>query len=238
MRPTANFDRFQPDIRYAYDLKPVLYQPEMLNDNFPAYFMYRDSYRNEEEKERIAKADLRFDYTITPPNRIGKEYIKTYGHYHPEAGKLSYPELYQVIEGEAVFVLQKRGERDDTIESLAIVEVDEGEAIIVPPGYGHVMINRTEERLITSNWVCRSFKSIYEPYTVLRGACYYLTEDGWIRNKNYSEVPELAFAENRTDRVLKINGDMYELVNDLDALEFLKKPDEFQQMFEEVLEFK
>ncbi len=237
MRPTANFDRFEADIRYAFDLKPVLYQPEMLNENFPAYFMYRDSYRNEKEKEKIRKAGLRFDYTITPPNVIGMEYIKTYGHYHPKAGDLSYPEVYQVLEGEAIFVLQKRKERDDVIESLAVVEINEGEIIIVPPGYGHVMINRTGEKLITSNWVCRDFKSIYEPYTSLRGACYYLTVDGWIKNERYREVPELSFAKNKTKRVLDVKGDMYELVDDLDTLEFLKKPDEYRDVFEDVLDF-
>ncbi len=238
MRPTANFDRFKADIRYAHDLKPVLYQPETLSDNFPAYFMYRDSYRNEEEWEIIKKARLRFDYTITPPNMIGKEYIKTYGHYHPKAGELSYPEVYQVLEGKALFILQKRGEKDDVIESLAIVEVNEGEVIIVPPEYGHVMVNQTDQKLITSNWVCRDFKSIYEPYTELRGACYYLTVDGWIKNENYKSTPELTFAKNRTEKVLRVKGDMYELVNDIDSLEFLKNPDEFRDMFEEVLEFK
>ncbi len=237
MRPTANFDRFEADIRYAFDLKPVLYQPEMLSENFPAYFMYRDSYRNDEEKERIRKAGLRFDYTITPPNRIGKEYIKTYGHYHPKAGEMSYPEVYQVLEGRAVFVLQKRGETNDVIEKLAIVEVDEGDVIIVPPEYGHVMINRTDEKLITSNWVCRDFKSVYMPYTELRGACYYLTVDGWIRNERYREVPELTFARNRTKKVLNVRGDMYQLVDSLESLEFLKKPDEYGDIFEEVLEF-
>jgi len=238
MRPTANFDRFKADIRYAHDLKPVLYQPEALDDNFPAYFMYRDTYRNEEEKKIIEKARLRFDYTITPPNMIGKEYIKTYGHYHPKAGELSYPEVYQVLEGKALFILQKRGERDDVIESLAVVEVNEGEVIIVPPEYGHVMVNQTDQKLITSNWVCRDFKSIYEPYTKLSGACYYLTVNGWIKNENYKTTPELAFAKNRTEKVLRVKGDMYELVNDIDSLEFLKNPDEFRDMFEEVLEFK
>ena len=238
MRPTANFDRFKPDIRYAHDLRPVLYQPEMLEDDFPAYFMYRDSYRNDGERRLIEEARLRFDYTITPPNMIGREYIKTYGHYHPKAGDLSYPEVYQVLEGRAVFLLQKRGEKDDIIENFAVVEVDQGEIIIVPPEYGHVMVNKTDERLITSNWVCRDFRSIYEPYTNFRGACYYLTADGWIKNRNYRNVPEISFATNRSDRILRVKGDMYELVDSLDALEFLKNPDEYRDMFEEVLDFK
>ncbi|MBE8540527.1 glucose-6-phosphate isomerase family protein [Geoglobus acetivorans] len=235
MKPVVDFERFKPDIRYAYDLKPVLRQPDELKDNFPAYFMYRDAYLTGEDWEKIKEAGLRYDYTITPPAVIGDEYIKTYGHYHPKAGKLSFPEVYQVIEGKALFIIQKRSNEDDQIEDVVAVEVEEGEIIIVPPEYGHVMVNRTDRRLVTSNWVCRNFSSIYEPYTNLRGACYYLTRLGWVKNTNYAAVPELRFA--RPNQILDVSGDMYDLVNEIEVLEFLADPDGYEDMFKKALKF-
>lgn len=234
MKPLIDFEKFEAEVRYAHDLKPVLYQPEKLEKNFPAYFMYRDAYLSQEHWELIKKYGLRYDYTITPPAKIGDEFIKTYGHYHPKAGKLSYPELYQVLEGEAIFIIQKRGNNYDEIEDAVAVSVKEGETILVPPEYGHVMINKTDKRLVTSNWVCRNFSSIYEPYTELRGACYYLTEDGWIKNERYGKIPELRFA--RPNQVIKVSGDMYGLVNEIDSLEFLVNPEKYEEMFEEALE--
>lgn len=225
---------FQSEVRRASDLKPVLAFPEALKEDFDAYYMFRDSFKTDEEAEIIRKAGLRYDYTVIPPNNIGGESIKTYGHYHPEVEKgLTYPEVYQVLEGKAFFIMQKPSNRK--IEDVIVVEAKKWDVVIVPPNYGHVTINPADEDLITANWVCRNFSSIYEPYTQRRGACYYYINGEWVRNKNYEEVPEIRFAKPKN--VLEVEGDMYELVYNIEKLEFLVRPQKHLKIFESAFEF-
>lgn len=88
----------------------------------------------------------------------------------------------------------------------------------MPPNYGHVTINPTERVLITSNWVSRDFCSIYEPYTNLRGACYYYIDGKWVRNPMYPEAPKMRFSEPDGS----MEEEMYYLLHEIEILEFLK----------------
>ncbi|ADB58287.1 glucose-6-phosphate isomerase family protein [Archaeoglobus profundus] len=227
---------FKADIRWAYDLKPVLAYPEELKENFPAYHMFRDVYYSKKDHEIIKEHGLRFDITVIPPNKIGKEFIKTFGHYHPLAeDNLSYTEIYEVLKGEAIYLLQKV-EGDKVVDVVAI-EAGEGDKVIIPPNYGHVTINPSNKELRMANWVYRHFKSNYEPYERLRGACYYYTEDGWIRNPNYGEVPDIRFVKPKIPKELGLrkSEEMYKLVRDLSKLEFLYRPSKYLDLFEEIL---
>ncbi|AEA47382.1 glucose-6-phosphate isomerase family protein [Archaeoglobus veneficus] len=224
---------FKADVRMASDLLPVLAYPDGLKDDFPAYYMFRDVYYSKADHERILQHRLRFDITVIPPAKIGKEFIKTYGHYHPEAEKgLSYTEIYEVLEGEAIYILQRaiNGKIDDVIA----VKAEKGDKVVIPPNYGHVTINPSNKELKMANWVCRDFSSIYEPYAKYRGACYYYTEDGWIKNERYGEVPELREVKAKIPKELglKKSEEMYTLVKSIEKLEFLVKPSKFAEMFE------
>jgi len=236
MKASVNFESFTPSVRYAEDLKPVLYQPEMLKENFPAYYMYRDSCLEEHRKVILAKG-LRYDYTVTPPSKIGTEFVKTFGHYHPKANSLSYPELYQVIEGEALFLIQRRGSDEREIEDFIVIEAGEGDIVLIPPEYGHVLVNASKKKLVTSNWVSRNFQSIYTQYKRLRGACYYYTESGWVKNERYSRIPEIRFAKSLANEIFDVDGDMYWLIEIPEKLEFLNKPEKHRALFEKILEF-
>ncbi len=223
--------RFRADVRRASDLKPVLAFPERLEEDFDAYYMFRDIYFSEDDRERILAARLRYDYTLIPPAEIGGERIKTYGHYHPEAGGgLSYPEVYQVIRGRAIYLLQK-AENGRIVDCVA-VEAAKGDIVVIPPNYGHVTINPSDEELLMANWVCRDFSSVYEPYTRMRGACYYYVDGKWIRNERYGEIPELRFA--KPNDVFGVDGEMYELVDSIEILRFLVAPHEEKEMIDKI----
>lgn len=228
--------KFRADIRWAFDLKPVLAYPDELKENFPAYYMFRDVYYSKSDYERIREYNLRYDITVIPPAKVGKEFIKTYGHYHPIAeDNLSYTEIYEVLRGEALYVLQKE-EKNGVVDVIA-VKACEGDKVVIPPNYGHVTVNDSKKELWMANWVYRNFKSNYEPYRMRRGACYYYTEEGWIKNPNYGEVPELRFIKPKIPKELglKKSEEMYKLVKDLRRLEFLYKPSKYKDMFEEIL---
>jgi len=229
--------KFKADIRWAEDLKPVLAFPEELKENFPAYYMFRDLYYSKNDRDKILEHRLRFDLTIIPPNMIGKEFIKTFGHYHPIAeDNLSYTEIYEVLSGKAYYLLQKI--ENGKIVDVIVVEANTGDKVIIPPNYGHVTINPSNKELRMTNWVCRDFKSDYEPYERLRGACYYYTEDGWIKNERYGDVPEIRFVKPKIPKLLglKKSDEMYKLVKDLSRLEFLVKPSKYSELFEEAFE--
>ncbi|MDI9610024.1 MAG: glucose-6-phosphate isomerase family protein [Archaeoglobales archaeon] len=221
---------FKAEVRRASDLKPVLAYPDKLPRDFDAYYMFRDIYECEKHKKIIMDARLRYDFTIIPPAEIGGEAVKTYGHYHPQNSVgLTYPEIYQVLEGKAIFVIQKR-EGDKLIDCMA-VEAEDGDLVLVPPNCGHVTINPTKKVLLTSNWVCRDFSSIYKPYTKLRGACYYYINHEWIRNNNYQAIPELRFVEPFDNQ----KDEMYYFVDNIEKLEFLTAPEKHLNLFKKYL---
>ncbi len=166
-----------PDIRSIKDLEEVLYDKKWFkdSDDFGAYYMYRGV------KE---KNDLRYDITEIPFKMFGCEYPKTKGHYHPG----DYGEVYMVLEGRAIYLLQNK-ELDDVVA----IETNPGEVAIIPPGYGHVTINPGPEDLKMANWVSPDFSSLYGPILEKKGAAYFYTEEGWIKNDNYEPLPEIRY---------------------------------------------
>jgi glucose-6-phosphate isomerase len=128
--------------------------------------------------------NLRFDITIFPPKMLGKEYVKTKGHFHVG----NFGELYQVLEGEGIFLLQKGKEK---VKEVYFVRARKGDFVKIPPEFGHITINPSKKILIVGNWVANKMKSDYESLEKLKGACYYFTKEGWMKNKNYQIVPNL-----------------------------------------------
>lgn len=169
-----------PDIRYLYDMKDVIYDKEWLKTapNLELYYMYRSL----EEKN-----GLKYDITIIPAQMLGKEFTKTKGHEHVGP----YPEIYIVLEGEAIYLMQKQ----DVIEDVYAVKAKKGDVIIIPSYYAHITINASNQDLKMADWMAIEAKSNYDPIQKMQGACYFYTIDGWIKNKNYKQIPELRFEE-------------------------------------------
>jgi glucose-6-phosphate isomerase, archaeal len=141
-----------------------------------AYYMYRSVYISD---------DIRFDITVIPPAIVKGEFAKTFGHYHPgsEDG-LPYPEVYQVLKGEAIFLMQKRN-RSGSVDAT-VVHAKEGDVVLLPPGWGHVSINRGTGTLVLSNLVYDRFDSRYEDFEENRGGAYYFLNGGEVvQNSNY-----------------------------------------------------
>jgi glucose-6-phosphate isomerase len=167
----------KPEIRYLRDLKKVLFDKKILkkSKNLPLYYIFRGV------KE---KNDLRYDITIILPNVLGREFVKTKGHFH--CG--NFGELYKVLAGEGIFLIQKGKER---VEDVYFVKAKRGEYVKIPPGYGHATINPSKKILKLANWVSKNCYSDYQSVEKKGGMCYYYTLDGWIRNKKYKIVPKI-----------------------------------------------
>ena len=170
----------ETEIRYLDDMKMVLYDKAWARTapNSEVYYMERGI----EEKD-----GLRYDITTIPPRMLGQEFVKTKGHYHIGG----YQELYIVLEGEGIFLMQKKGE--GKIQDVCYVKATKGDRVLVPSFYGHVTINPASKILKMGNWISKECKSDYESIETKGGFSYYYTQAGWIKNKNYEEVPELRF---------------------------------------------
>lgn len=228
----------EPDVRLARDMAEVIVDKDWLGENEEAelYFMYRDLWC-EGDRETIRSEGLRFDITVIPPREMGREYVKTKGHYHPEAVPgVSYPEIYEVLEGEAHYLLQKKSSRG--IEDVVLVEARAGDKALIPPDYGHITINPSEESLKMANWVDRSFDSIYEDILELEGGAYYEMVSGeFVVNENYEGVPELRRAEPTEIPEIRVESgvEMYGLIQEPENLDFLRNPQDYESLFERVL---
>ncbi len=165
-----------PEARKRSDITEVLLYPEQSGPDI-LYHMYRATGL---ETDRIAmmNAGLRYDITVIHPGKIGSEYVKTLGHYHPMApGQLySYPEVYQVLHGKAHFLMQKGGDVSGEVEDFVVADFEEGDILLIPPFYGHVTVNPESQPLVMSNWIAREFSSVYEPVRARKGMAYYNVE--------------------------------------------------------------
>lgn len=226
----------EASVRRAADMADVIFDKDWFEKNKDAelYYMFRDLWRKE-DRETILRNRLRYDVTIIPPRKMGIEFVKTQGHYHPECcSGITYPEIYEVQEGKAHFLLQKK--EKGRIVDVVLIEAEAGDKVIIPPNYGHVTINPTEEPLKMANWVSREFTSLYQEFNFMGGAAYFELVDGrFIRNPRYGEVPELRFA--KPFEILELGivkgEEMYELIKKPENLAFLNHPERFQHIFKE-----
>jgi len=184
-----------PDIRYLNDMREVLFDKEFAkkSGDLELYFMYRGV--QEKGLPRSKAGGLRYDITIVPPALLGSEFTKTKGHYHIGA----WQEVYTVLEGSAIYLLQKKN-AEGQIEDAVAIKAEKGDFVIMPPFYGHVTINPSEtKKLKMANWISPDCKSDYSDFVNLQGACYFYVkwpasgEGTWIKNENYKSLPELRF---------------------------------------------
>lgn len=232
------------DVRRLQDMEDVVFDKEWFEQteerNRDMYYMFRDLAKNDSDSEKIKANHLRYDVTVIPPGLLGSEYTKTVGHYHPNVPgtDLSYPEIYQVLEGSATYLLQKveYGEEDNVLD-VVVITAEKGDLVLVPPGYGHITINASEETLKMANWVCRDFSSVYEPIKRLFGASYFLLKDGFAKNPLYKNIPQIRYLQPLPyeDLDLSAGEDMYDLIHDVEKLRFLVSPQDFTGFLLEVL---
>jgi oxalate decarboxylase/phosphoglucose isomerase-like protein (cupin superfamily) len=150
--------------------------------------------------------------TIWQPGTIGGEYIKAYGHYH--VGDLD--EVYWTLQGEGIAVIQKRVERDgvpidDEIEAAYAVRVRPGDALYMPSGWGHLLVNISDCFFVTaddspvdfgeSDGVSLPGHADYEPVKRMRGFGYYVVAEKGrpklVRNPLYKKLPDIAIIDAR-----------------------------------------
>lgn len=170
----------KPDVRYLKEIKDILCDKDWGKKaaNAKLYFMYRGV------KE---KAGLRYDITVIPPRMLGKEYVKTKGNRNSN----HFPELYGVLQGKAFLFTQRR--RGKTANSVSVYLMKKGDWVILSPEDEVITINPTKKLLKTANWVAKKNVNLYKGLEKMKGAGYYYTKAGWVKNENYKRVAKLRF---------------------------------------------
>lgn len=202
------------------------------------YLVYR-GISSRIDVNKIISLDLRYNIVSMPPGTIEDEYVKTIGHFHSAKKNTAiiYPEIYEVLNGEAIFFIQKMNNNFDTVLENYYIACKTGEKIIIPPGYGHVTANvLSDEILIMANIMTVNNVPNYEPYKKFRGASYKfikLPENKVkiAKNYRYGDVPEARKLKQKNIGELGIiaNIPIYQnLIRNSDHLSFLTSPENFE----------
>ncbi len=162
-------------VRSLEDLQSVLEDPQDLV-NETEYWVFT-------EISNSSWANL----TVITPKRVGDEYPKTFGHYHPNESPI---EIYHLISGTGVLVLQKRD-----LSEIFLVKVQPGQQIKIPKEYGHSWSNVGSEPLISyDDWRIGHTDTDYAEIRSLHGMAYYLIDDNGkvkvVKNSHYNQIPE------------------------------------------------
>lgn len=217
--------------RYSF-LHQTAAAPEIL------YWMYREMGRQDDLKI-LHQHGLIFDVTIIRPGQVGREFIKTVGHYHSvkPGTDAAFPEVYEVLHGEATFLLQKAGREPGCVEDAVVITAHPGDKVVMPPGYGHITINASSDYLVMTDMVAAANSSIYGDMKDLQGGAYYFITEGseaWTKNPNYKSVKPLRRLPARNYPEFHLHSDqpMYKLILEKpEAFRFLTHPEEFDFRF-------
>ena len=145
--------------------------------------------------------------TILESGKIGKEYIKTYGHYH--IGKLE--ETYTILQGNGFVIIQKRKKDknskpiDTELKSFKAIKIKTGDKVYIPSGCGHLLVNTGKTWLVSSDDSPINFRdkdpvsmpghADYKPFKKLHGAGYFVIEKNgkavFQKNPNYFFLPKI-----------------------------------------------
>jgi glucose-6-phosphate isomerase len=223
-----------PSVRTIDEMRSVLADPSCEGSTH-LYFMYRDLAKSDADRQWLHSQALRYDLTVIPPSTLCGEWVKTKGHYHPKnpAG-IGYPEVYEVLEGEAKYLLQSRW-----LEDMVMISAHAGDVVVIPPEYGHISINPSADKTLTmANIVSTAFESEYGEYETLHGAAYYAMSNGKLKkNPYYPKIPEVRYpgAHWRSAMQRFCKAPLYNLVGNVEMLTFLNFPEKYPVIFAELL---
>ncbi len=200
----------EPDRRTFQELREVLFDKDYKIDRAEIlYLMYRGVSRKR-DIDTFNRYNFRYDVTVIFPKVLGREFNKTLGHYHPQVSNtaLTFPEIYEVLWGQAYYLIQKVDFSDlekQKVEEVVAFQATKGDKIVIPPNYGHITINpNSKETLIMANITAEGFSSIYEPIQKAGGGVYFRVKDQWIKNKNYLNIPPLKVRTKRQISILNL----------------------------------
>lgn len=204
------------------------------NPGKTAYTIQEGLFLSKRDRENMTVNDLRYDILTIKTGVIGNEYVKTKGYINQSntASREGHVELHEIMEGEAHYLLQKIEGREVT--DALLIEANRNDKIVIPPGYGVVIINPAKKNLRISRIVSLNASPRNEPYLANRGGIYYELDSGFSENALYDKIPPLRHvkAGNIPELGLARREEIYSLVRkEIDRLKFINHPREHEWIY-------
>jgi oxalate decarboxylase/phosphoglucose isomerase-like protein (cupin superfamily) len=144
----------------------------------------------------LADLPLRYELTALAGHAIGWEAAKTLGHVHvcPPGGSTGYPEVVEVLHGEAGFLIQDLadGLKGPRARRAWLVRARPGDQVVLPPDLAHVTIDLGAGPLVFSDVIDRRARGIYSGVAASHGFGWYVGADGGLRpNPRFAQPPHL-----------------------------------------------
>lgn len=234
--------------KMLHQMKGLLYDDSAANEKNEVCYIFYADITCSKDRMKFKEKGFTNGITVLMPGTMKGECRKNSGHYHGyvKGHTLTFPEAYEVLIGEAVFLLQKSTNFDRPQEELQVQEckavfLKPGEKIIVPPFYAHCAVNVGEGPMAFGN-MAAPCPLLYEPIRSKHGFFnYVLKKDGkiiFIPNSRYQNLPQLHIAEAKENSKLGIVFDipMYEsFVKNPSRFEFLCNPEAYLEDIESML---
>jgi glucose-6-phosphate isomerase len=204
---------FVRDFRTALQLKDVLFAPDAVEPDKILFYLDHLNQAASSTMSLLAQQGLTYGFTTLPAVKIGREFVKTHGHIHPQlpGSSLTNPEVYAQIYGTMWLFLEKHNPDDlSAVEDCVLYEMKPGSMITIPPGYAHMQINPGSEPSITAGLYGKLIKPEFDFFKKMKGFAYYIlqTKSGveFAPNMNYPTPPALKWIE-------QIQGTIFEPVD-------------------------
>ncbi|MFA6136246.1 MAG: glucose-6-phosphate isomerase family protein [Candidatus Paceibacterota bacterium] len=166
------------------------FQNQGLAKDKKLYYIYRNACTRKDQP-LFEKEGLRYDLTLIFPGKIGRETIRTIGHFHKSTIKKKFREEYQVISGNALFILQ-----NIKTKKTFIIPRKERQRVFIPKGFGHITANASDKNslLIANIFSNQPNISDYSSFKKHHGPSWYPVLKGnkivFERNPNYKSFPK------------------------------------------------
>lgn len=169
-------------------MKSVLRNPEFNKEEI--FYSFYEGVALEKDVKLFKDYGLRYDLIVVNQGTACGEFKKTSGHYHctVPGSEISYPEIYEVLQGNALFMLQKCNSQGNIDDALA-VNAKPGDKLVIPPEYGHATINIGEEPLVFADLVSTACSNTYGQIAQNHGMCHYVLE----KNDGFEIIPNPAY---------------------------------------------
>jgi glucose-6-phosphate isomerase len=211
-------------------MRSLMCNPEQAADEL-LYEFYAGVF-NREDAGIFDRSGLRYDIIMVHPGQIGGEFKKTSGHIHKQSPdyKTGYPEIYEVLYGTALFMVQKTV--NGAVQYAAAIKTQAGEKILIPPGYEHATVNIGSVPLVFCDLISKTCENEYQVIQDHGGMGYFvINHDGspeFVKNPRYRSLPEIRQLRPVIKPELNItfNEYVYDLLaGNSQAFLYLDKPD-------------
>jgi glucose-6-phosphate isomerase, archaeal len=230
--------------RNVGQLSDVLCYPEEADSTRELYRNYLLEKIPAKEEKILSIFNLSYSFVMMPPLKVGCEYVKTKGHYHPPipGTNLGFPEVYTQLYGTLVLLLQKASSEDRyKVSDFSAIDMTPGTVVTIPPDYAHVLINKSNEPALMAGLYGsqKTFKPDYTPIEQMHGLAYYLFEErSEVKiepNRKYKGVPPFRWVSNLKSTLFESvdNGKPVwkSYMDNPDLYSFLTNPEAVQQKF-------